>query len=374
MRILIVVNVDWFFISHRLSVAEAALREGHEVHIATSFISGAETLRAKGFFLHPIAIDRSNSNPSGLIALFVSFVRLFWKLRPDVVHLITIKPVLIGGVAARFSPVRGVLFAISGLGHVFIANGLFSSLRRQLVGIWYRVALGFRNKVIIFQNPDDKDSIISLAGVPSDQVLLIPGSGIRLSDFDPTSVADGDAIVIMVARLLRTKGVREFVEAARLLKRRGVSARFYLAGDVDFANPASISPAELEIWRNEGYVDFLGPRSDIPQLLACSSLVVLPSYREGMPKVLMEAAAAGRAIITTDVPGCRDAIEPGNTGLLVPVRDSKCLADTIGNLLEDNDKREAMGRAGRARAERLFDIDNVVQEHLKVYRLLGAAS
>lgn len=374
MRILIVVNIDWFFISHRLPVAEAALREGHEVHIATSFISGAETLRAMGFILHPMVIDRSSSNPFAMFFLFVSLVRLFWKLRPDVLHLITIKPVLVGGVAARLSPVRGVLFAISGLGHIFVANGLFSTLRRQLVGMWYRVALGVRNKAIIFQNPDDKASIISLGGVRPEQTVLIPGSGVQLSDFDPTPLADGEATVIMVARLLRTKGVREFVEAARILQRRGIPARFCMAGDVDFGNPASVSRAELEIWKSEGYVDFLGERSDIPQLLARSLLVVLPSYREGFPKVLIEAAAAGRAIVTTDVPGCRDAIEPGTTGLLVPVRDSKSLADAISDLLEDHDRLEAMGRAGRARAERFFSIENIVQEHLKIYRALGAAS
>ncbi len=372
MRLLIVVNVDCLFLSHLLQIALGALRAGYEVHIATSLSQGRAQLEEYGFVVHPLEVDRSGAGPVGLIKLFLALLRLFWKLRPDVLHLVTIKPVLIGGVAARFSPVRGVVYAISGLGHVFVADGMLGKLRRKIVRVCYRFVLSARNMRIIFQNPDDRREIESVAILRNEQVVMIPGSGVDLSTYQITPLPEGETVVLMAARLLSTKGVREYVAAAQRLRVSGVEAQFWLVGDPDPANPASIQARELDAWGKQGAVTLLGHRSDIPKLMAQAHMVVLPSsYREGLPKVLIEAAACGRAVVTTDAPGCRDAIEAGVTGVLVPSKDAESLANAIKRLIEDRLLCKAMGCAGRKRAEQLFDVNAVVSTHLEIYRALG---
>lgn len=374
MRLLMVVNVDWFFLSHRLPVAVGALNDGYEVHIATSLTQGRENLERYGFKVHALEIDRSGAGLVGLVRLFLSLVRLFWDVKPDVLHLVTIKPVLVGGAAARISPVGGVVFAISGLGHVFLTEGLLGRMRRIAVGSWYRFVLGVQNMRIILQNKDDLNEISSVAHVRSNQVVMIPGSGVDLTEYRYTSLPEGIPVVLMAARLLGTKGVREFVAAAEILRSEGAKARFCLVGDLDPANPASISKQELDEWEKQRSVELLGSRSDIPALMAQAHFVVLPSYREGFPRVLIEAAACGRAIVTTDVPGCRDAIEDDITGVLVPAKDPVALAGAIRQLLENRAVCEAMGKAGRQRAVQIFDVNAVVDAHLNAYNALRQAS
>lgn len=371
MRLLMVVNVDWFFLSHRLQVALGALRAGHEVHIATSLTQGCAQLEGYGFVVHPLEVDRSGVGPMGLIKLFLTLLRLFWTLRPDVLHLVTIKPVLVGGVAARLSPVHGVVYAVSGLGHVFMSDSLLGQLRRKIVGAWYSFVLGTRNMRIIFQNADDRREIESVVSLSTDRVVMIPGSGVDLSEYRITPLPKGEAVVLMAARLLSTKGVREYVAAAQQLRAAGIPARFWLAGELDPANPASIQSLELNAWTKHGVVQLLGHRLDVPALMAQVHIVVLPSYREGLPKVLIEAAACGRSVVTTNVPGCRDAIEVEVTGVLVPSKDSVLLADAIKRLVMDRALCDTMGRAGRRRAEQVFDVNAVVNTHLDIYRALG---
>lgn len=374
MKLLMVVNVDWFFLSHRLPIALAAIQQGHEVHLATGLTQNKAQLEAYGFQVHPLQVDRSAAGPWGLLRLWVDLLRLFWRLRPDVLHLVTIKPVLLGGLAARLAPVHGVAYAISGLGHVFVAQGVWGRLLRAAVGAWYRVVLGARNMRVIFQNPDDHAALAAVAPLRPEQVVMIPGSGVDLRAYPALPLPTGRPMVMMAARLLMTKGVAEFVQAAQLLKAQGMDARFCLVGDADPANPASVDMAQLEAWRQQGAVELLGHRADMAGLMAQATIVVLPSYREGLPKVLIEAAACGRAVVTTDVPGCRDAIEPNVTGLLVPVRNAQALADAIAQLLRNPLQCSAMGLAGRQRAERLFDVQAVVQTHLALYQeLLEAA-
>jgi len=374
MRLLMVVNVDWFFLSHRLQVALGALNEGHEVHIATAITKDRSLLEKYGFIVHPLELDRSDTGLISVIKLFFNLLYLFWTLRPDVLHLVTIKPVLIGGLAARLSPVGGVLYAVSGLGHVFVADGILGKIRRKIVIAWYGFALGARNKCIIFQNPDDRSEIESVAKLRKDEVVMIPGSGVDLSEFPITPLSEGESVVLMASRLLSTKGVREYVAAAQCLSISGVKVKFWLVGDPDPANLASIQTHELNEWKKQGVVELLGQRSDISELMAKAHIVVLPSYREGFPRVLIEAAACGRAVVTTDVPGCRDAIENGVTGLLVPSKDANALAEAIRRLIQDRILCNSMGLAGRKRAEKLFDVHAVINKHLEIYRALGKSA
>lgn len=372
MRLLMVVNVDWFFLSHRLPIALGALHAGYEVHLATSVTQGVEKLESYGFKVHSLEIDRSGAGPLGLIKLFWDLVYLFWKLKPAVLHLVTIKPVLLGGLAARIAPVGGVVFAVSGLGHVFVSVGFLGRLRRKIVSAWYGLVLGSRNMRVIFQNPDDCRVLESVTHLRNDQVVMIPGSGVDLSVYRNHPMPQGVPVVMMAARLLITKGVREFVEASQLLLSSKVCAEFWLVGEIDIANPASIQPSELESWKELANVKLLGSRSDIPALMRQAQVVVLPSfYGEGLPKVLIEAAACGRPVVTTNLPGCRDAIEDGVTGILVEPQDSVAFAGAIKQLVEDRELCQRMGNAGRKRAEHLFDVNAVVETHLEIYRILA---
>ena len=367
MKLLIVVNIDWFFLSHRLPIALGALSAGYEVHIATTLTKGPERLEAYGFIVHPLTVDRSSAGLMGLAKLTSDLARLIRFIRPDVLHLVTIKPVLLGGLAARLAPVKRIVFAVSGLGHVFVAKGVLGRLRRRLVGALYRFVLGAPNSTVIFQNPDDLKWIESVARLSLERTVLIPGSGVDLNQYAVRPVAPGTPVVLMAARLLITKGVREYVAAARQLRQTGVQARFWLVGEPDLANPASIQLDELAAWAQQGDVEVLGHRTDIADLMAEALIVVLPSYREGLPKVLIEAAACGRAVVTTDVPGCRDAIANGVTGILVPPQDAGALAAAIDRLLVDRATCESMGRAGRERAQQVFDVRTVVEKHLRIY-------
>lgn len=376
-KLLIVVNVDWFFLSHRLPVGLAALLQGYEVHLATEVTSGRESLSELGFHVHHIPFGRNSLNPLGVAKTVWRLGCLVKNIRPDVVHLVTIKPVLIGGLIVRISSVSGAVYAISGLGHVFTAGGFFSKVRRFLVCSWYRIVLGGCNITVIFQNPEDLHTIRSLKNLSEDQMIIIPGSGVDLVEYSYVSqrVEDfAEVRVMMASRLLAEKGVREFVAAARRIRSRNTKARLWLVGAPDIGNPSSITQEELRLWENEGSVEVLGARKDVAALMQRCHIVVLPSYYgEGLPKVLIEASACGRAIITTDMPGCRDAIEPGVTGLLVRPQDSESLADAIQCLIDDPQRCIDMGAAGRQRAEQLFNVNDVAKKHIEIYdRLLNA--
>lgn len=369
--LIIVVNDPAFFLSHRLPIAEAARNNNYDVHVATQSGPKTSLIRQLGFSHHELPLSRSGVNPFSELRAIAALLFLFWRLRPVLVHLVTIKPVLYGGIAARLSPVSGVVAAISGLGSVFIASGLKASAVRFVIRTLYRVALGKQNLHAVFQNPDDQSVLINMGAISTSKSSMIRGSGVDLNLYRPLAESDGVPVVTLAARLLKDKGVVEFVHAARILASRGISARFQLVGDPDIGNPSSISTEELSSWNDEGVIKWLGHQSNISDVFARSHIVVLPSYREGLPKVLVEAAACGRAVVTTDVPGCRDAIEADISGLLVPVRDAVALANAILRLLEDPELRHAMGRAGRKLAENAFAIEHIVDQHLDIYHALG---
>ncbi|MYN14610.1 glycosyltransferase [Pusillimonas sp. TS35] len=400
-RLMMVVNNPAFFLSHRLPVAQGAREAGYDVHVATMDGYAVAEIQRLGFTHHAIPMSRSGRNPMQELQTLYALWRLFRAVRPDIVHAVTIKPVLYGGIAARLARVRGFVAAVSGLGFIFMRSVRGVDVLRTAAIALYRLALGHRNSRVIFQNANDRDTLRRLRVVRSEQAVMIRGSGVDLDAFPYTPEPPAPPVVaIMAARLLEDKGVREFVEAARLAAEKaahdnagsptgasedteaekpagsaptdGVPAiRWVLAGAPDPGNPASISAVQFNAWQREGVVDCLGERRDIARLYAQSHIVVLPSYREGLPKSLVEAAAVGRAVVTTDVPGCRDAIEPGVSGLLVPARDPRALADAVCALAANAPQRQAMGEAGRRLAEREFDVRHVVRAHLDVYASLG---
>lgn len=369
MKLLLIVNEPWFFLSHRLPIALAAKEQGYTVHVATKAGETVSEITALGFIHHEIPLSRSGSGVLGELGSLFAIWRLLIKIKPDVVHLVTIKPVLYGGIAARFTPVKKVVAAVSGLGTLFLAQGAKAELKRKLGGWLYRFALRSKKTTVILQNPDDKQLLIDLKAVKPEQTVLIRGSGVDLSayQFFPESLVS-KPVVTFAARLLFDKGLAEYIEAIKLLNSKGVEASYQIVGDIDQGNPTSATQQDIELWQTTPNLSVLGYQKDMAAVFRDSNLIVLPSYREGLPKVLIEAAACGRAVITTDVPGCRDAIEANKTGLLIPVKNAVELANVIEHLVTDSALRMKMGAAGRQLAEEAFSIEQVIEQHLSIYQ------
>ena len=363
-KILFVVNVDWFFISHRLPLALEALKRGYEVHIACGITDKKEYLESLGLIVHPLNLSRSGTGISVEIKAFGEIYRTLKEINPNIAHFVTIKPVLYGGITSRFLSIHNKVFSISGLGFIFIKQGLKATLVRMLIKTMYKFALGGKNSHVIVQNPDDKEVVNSIVKVP---ITLIRGSGVDLSQYEYNEEKNENIKVSMACRLLKDKGVFEYIDAVKILKQKLPNVEFELYGDIDIHNPASLINEDVEKIKKDGFVNVYGFSSDIEKVFCDSNIIVLPSYREGLPKVLIEAAACGRAIVTTDVPGCRDAIEPNITGLLCKVKDSKSLASMIEKLILDKDLRNSMGKEGRKLAEQEFDINKVVEKHFDIY-------
>lgn len=374
MRLLFVVNDASYFLSHRLPIGLEAQRQGFEVHVAAPGPPPAE-LESRGFLYHQVHLPRGGAYPVAAILSIGSLVRLFARVKPDLVHAVTTRPVVLGGIAARLARVPAVVFAVAGLGPG-IKGSSASPLMRAVLRRLYRSALGHPNARVIVQNRDDRDYLVTEAGLDPNRAHLIRGSGVDLADYPVQPEPRPPLVVLMASRLVRDKGPETFVAAVRLLRERGDAAtRFRLAGAPDPHSPGAISLATLDQWTSEGVVEVLGRRDDVPNLIAAANLVVLPSvYGEGLPKILVEAAASGRAVVTTDYPGCRDAIIAGESGLLVPGNDPQALADAMQRLLADNDLRRRFGAAGRRLAETEFGIEGIVAQHIGVYRELLAQS
>lgn len=366
-RLLIVVNDAAFFLSHRLALALGARDAGFDVHVATPRDEASARIESAGLSFHAIPLSRRGTSPSAELRTIAALVALYRELRPDIVHHVTAKPILYGGLAARIARVPAVVNAVSGLGYVFISERARERALREAIRATYRVVTSHPNCAVIFQNMDDRR--VFGDAIRTSRVVMIPGSGVDLTTFRPTPLPDGTPLVVLPSRMLWDKGVGEFVEAARLLKSRGVSARFALVGGVDPGNPAGVPRERIDEWTKEGVVEWWGMRADMPEVLASATIVCLPSYREGMPKALLEACASGRPIVTTDVPGCRDALTGGDYGVLVAARDATCLADALGMLLADRPRLERMASSATANAP-TFAVERVLETTIDLYRSL----
>jgi glycosyltransferase involved in cell wall biosynthesis len=365
LKLLFFVTEDYYFVSHRLGLALAAQAHGYDVSVVTRVRRHGDVIRGAGLRLVPFEIARSSLNPLTEAITLLRLVRLYRRERPDLVHHVAMKPVLYGSIAARLAGRPAVINAVAGMGWLFTSKtGWARSLERSVRAILAR-ALG--TGIALVQNPDDVRLLVEL-GVPRSQIRRIPGSGIDVDAFPHSPQPDTPPVVVLPARLLWDKGVGEFVSAAQLLRQRGSNARFLLAGEPDPLNPASVPAEQVAEWVRKGIVEHAGWVVDMPSLLAGCHVVCLPSYREGLPRALVEAAAAGRPIVTTDVPGCREVVRHGENGLLVPPRDTQGLADALQRLIEDPELRTRMGACGRVRAEQEFSLDTVVQQTMAVYR------
>lgn len=367
-KILYVVNVDWFFLSHRLPIAISAQNSGFEVHIACQFTEKGSDIRNHNFILHEIPLDRSGTSVLKEIKTFLAIHSLIRKIKPEIIRAITIKPVLYSGIASRFYKVARIA-SISGLGFVFIAEGFKEKIIKSVVVLLCKLALTRKKTKVIFQNSSDKSLFIKQNIIIEKDSIIVRGSGVDLNKCLVQPEPAGVPVFALLARLLIDKGVIEFVEAAKLLKSKGVHCRMILVGDTD-ENPQSVTSGQIKQWQNDGLIEYWGFTSDVKGTYAKCNVAVLPSYREGLPKSLIEAAACGRAVITTDVPGCRDSIIANETRQLVPLKNPLALADAIKILCNDQELRKRFGASGRQHAESEFDINAVVQQHVMLYRSL----
>lgn len=367
-KLLFIVNVDWFFISHRLPIAIAALNDGYEVHLACGVTNRQRELEALGIIVHPLSMSRSGTSLLKELKVIKEMSAVVKSVSPEIVHLVTIKGAIYGGLVTRFKKIKVRIASISGLGFVFIDESLKARIIRLMVTKLYRIALNSKNTKVIFQNNNDKNIFVKHKIISSEQSLIIRGSGVDLETYKYLPEPAGEKVIMFVARLLKDKGVVEFCEAAINLKQSGFKAKFVLVGDIDLHNPNSFTQSELTTYVNSGYIAHLGFSTNVAELITTSHIMVLPSYREGLPKSLIEAAACGRAVITTDVPGCRDAITPNKTGLLIPIKSSEAMVTAIKKLCDNDDLRVKMGKNGRALAESCFDINEVIKIHLNLYK------
>jgi glycosyltransferase involved in cell wall biosynthesis len=371
-RLLYLITEDWYFWSHRLDLARAAREAGYDVIVATRVTDHGERIRGEGFQLEPLEMVRRSRNPFREVIAVAELVRLYRRVKPDVVHHVAMKPILYGSLAAWLTRVPSVINAFAGLGYAFMDER--SGLLRWCVKAAFRTVLRVSHSVALVQNQDDQDRLVGEGVVPASRTRIIAGSGIDAAVYSLQPQPSGIPVVVLPARMLWDKGVGEFVEAARQLKRKGVQARFILVGRRDEHNPAAIPESRLKEWVQEGVVEWWGHREDMPAVYAAVMLVVLPSYREGLPKVLLEAAACGKAIVATDVPGCREIVRDRFNGLLVSPRDSTALAAAIEELLSDQALREVMGRRSRTRALVEWSSPRITEQVLGLYRDMVTAS
>jgi len=371
-KILYLVSEDWYFVSHRLPMARAAQAAGYEVHVATHIDDCAERILRQGFLLHPIHWRRGNMNPFRLLAAALETRRIDRELKPDLIHHVALVPSLIGSMAA-LGLAAPRINALAGLGFAFTSDTAKARAVRPLANLVLGWLLRRPNTTVLVQNPDDYALVAKLAVLKKD-IALIPGSGVDVEHLMPMAEPAGTFTIAFVGRLLDDKGVRTLVRAHELLAQRGIAIRTLLAGEPDPSNPASIPDQVLAGWRRVPGLELLGHVEDIRGVWAQAHVAVLPSRREGLPKSLLEAAACGRALIATDVPGCREIVRNGINGLLVPPDDAGALANAIESLMRDSAMRARFAGASRTIAVSEYSNERVAAEITSLYsRLLAHA-
>ncbi|MGA9666656.1 MAG: glycosyltransferase family 4 protein [Gallionella sp.] len=364
-KILFFVTEDWFVCSHWLPIIIGARGEGYDVVVVTRTNQHAGIIRRHGARVIPFELSRRGANLFREIAAIWRLARIYREEQPDIAHHVAMKPMLYGSLVARLLRIPHTVNWVAGMGWLFVSD----MHRAKLLQVLVRRVLGMllRGTSVIVENKDDREMIAGL-GVREDDIRLVRGAGVDTTMYAPSPQPDGIPLVVLPARMLRDKGVVEFVEAARQLKQRGVHARFVLVGEPDPENPASVPEEQLIAWQQEGAVEWRGRSENMPQVYAQSRIICLPSYREGLPKSLLEAASCGLPVVTTNVPGCRDVVRDGDNGILVEARNAGALADALGKLLADPRLCQQMGQRGRERVLQEFSQERIVSQVLSIYR------
>lgn len=370
-RILIVSNDAWFFVSHRLPIAKAIVNAGATCHVAAHHDATVEQILATGSHFHNWQIAPRGKSIFHELKSMYSLFNIIRSVDPHIIHLVTIKPVLYGGLLARLLRVKSVVFAISGLGYLFQDKSSPKSPLQRLAMLMYRIVTGHSNASIIVQNNSDRAFFTEALNIEEKRVHKLPGSGVNLTQFANTTKENDIPLVVLTARMLHDKGINYFVEAAELIQQQGVKARFALIGYSDPENPRSVPLKQLQQWHDDGTIEYWGHRDDIPQILQSADIYCLPTiYGEGLPKSILEGLACGCAVVTTDWPGCNEVIKHEVNGLLVPPKNTDALCKALISLINDPNKRKMLGIAGRKTVANGYSVETVVDKTLSIYTSL----
>ena len=366
MKAIFFANTDWYLYNFRLEYAEFLKKKGWEVCFLSPGGDHVDQLKEAGFRHIEFNFSRKGINPVKEAETIRKIKDIYTKEKPDLVHHFTIKCVIYGSLAAKELGISAVINSITGLGYIFLSEKPHVRLIRRLVKRLYKQALN--GTEVIFENPDDRELFMSMGLVRADNSHIVLGTGIDTDKFIPVPPPNSIPLTVLPARMIRDKGVEEFVEAATRIKQSGVNARFALVGNNDPGNPTNIPFDRLTQWQKEENVEWWGWQDDVATVISMSHIVCLPSYREGLPKILIEAASSGRPIVTTDVPGCREVVTEGENGYLVPAKDPEALKNALLKLINDPEAREKMGKASRNKAVKYFSNEIVNDGIFAVYQ------
>ncbi len=374
-RVLFLIDDDSYFCWHRLDLARAVQQEGYEVLVATHVNEHGKQIEKEGFKLFSIRFRRGIKGPIHEFRTLWELIQLYRHERPDIVHHISLKHVLYGSIAARVTGVPVVVNAFTGLGSLFTTQTTKAKLLRAVIKKMLKWSLAHPSSLATFENDSDREDLVTAGVIRHGRTVVIRGVGINVSDFVPQVEPDGDSIVLLATRMLWDKGVGDFVQAAKLIKDRCAGIRCILVGALDPESPSAIDAMQLKSWEREGLVEWWGHRNDIKEVYRQAHVVVLPTYYgEGLPRVLLEAAASARPLVATRTRGCTDIVRDGENGLLVPIKDSTSLASAILRLIQDKPLRKAMGARGREIVVQQFSSEQIVKETLSVYHQLEEKS
>lgn len=367
-KIVFFITEDWYFYSHRLPLAIAAQKEGFDVYLITKKISHSDLIRKHGINVINLDLRRGEVSLFSDILMFMKLINILQKIKPDIIHNVALKPILYGNMAALLTNVHSSINSFAGLGYIFISNSLKAKVINSILKIVFRIILNGKNNRIIFQNEDDLKLMVSKKFVKKNISTIIRGSGVDKKKFRYTVENNNTQNIVLASRLLWDKGIGEFVKASKIIKKKNYkNLRFIIVGKIDDQNPSSISKKKLLYWQGKKIIEWWGFNEDINKVYEQSNIVCLPSYREGLPKSLIEAAACGRAIITTDVPGCREIVINDYNGKLVPKKNASLLAKAILELINDNYMRNRMGKNGLKYFKDNFTIEHIVSQHMLIY-------
>ena len=370
-KIILFANTDWYLYNFRLPLAKTLKNLGYNVVLISPPGKYGTLILAEGIQWLQISMNRRSLAPWEEIKFIKELISLYKRESPDLVHHFTVKPVIYGTLAARINGIHSRINAVTGLGYVFTDKSLLSSILKPIVKILYRFVLDGKFSRLILQNNDDREYFINNRLVKSDKIRVIRGSGVntkKFSQINEYNKLNSKIRILLATRLLWDKGLGEYVAAAKILKKECSNCQFIIAGSPDNGNPTSVPYDRIQKWSEEGVIEFLGHIDNMPALLHTVDLVVLPSYREGTPRILLEAAACGLPIVATDVPGCREVVKHEVNGLLVPVKDIISLSEAIKYMVNNPTERERMGKSGREKILSEFDEKIVIEETIDVYK------
>ena len=371
--ILYLVAEDHYFLSHRLPMARAAQQAGFKVMVAAPLGKTYAAIKTKGFEFYALRhFDRTSLQPVKEVLAIVELIKLYHSLQPDVVHHVAMKPVVYGSIAAFFNSSIRVINALGGLGYLFISTSMKAKILRLLIGFVLKNLLNRKQALCLLQNTDDQQTLHQAGFLQDGKSIIVPGSGVDTDYYnvmpEPATTIDGP-VIAYVGRLLKDKGLCELIETIKILQAQNIVARFVWYGDVDLKNPASLSRQQVQQWHDEGLIDWRGSVADSREAYQHCHIAVLPSYREGLPKSLLEAASCARPIVTTDVPGCRDVVEHTITGFCVARDDMiKQMVKYLTQLLHNKNARMIMGQRGRQRVLDHFSETIIIERMRNIYK------